>query len=108
MLTNLKTLRCLQPFTLTYRLVREIATNVASNIQDLRYFSRVYYYGHVLIWFIRFQSTAIMALQEAAEAYLTTLFEVQLLILPFKNLIFFFQDTVLCAIHARRVTIMPR
>ena len=63
---------------------------------------------HALIWFIRFQSTAIMALQEAAEAYLTTLFEVQLLILPFKSLNFFFQDTVLCAIHARRVTIMPR
>ena len=33
-----------------------------------------------------------MALQEAAEAYLTTLFE----------------DTVLCAIHAKRVTIMPK
>jgi len=41
---------------------------------------------------VRFQSAAIMALQEAAEAYLVTLFE----------------DTVLCAIHAKRVTIMPR
>merc|ERR1719318_274435 len=40
----------------------------------------------------RFQSAAIMALQEAAEAYITTLFE----------------DTVLCAIHAKRVTIMPK
>ena len=40
----------------------------------------------------RFQSAAIMALQEAAEAYLVTLFE----------------DSVLCAIHAKRVTIMPR
>ena len=57
---------------------------MASNIQDLRYSPRVYYYGHVLVWFIRFQSTAIMALQEAAEAYLTTLFEVQLLILPLR------------------------
>ena len=55
---------------------------MASNIQDLRYFSLAYYYGHVPVWLIRFQSTAIMALQEAAEAYLTTLFEVQLLILP--------------------------
>jgi len=41
---------------------------------------------------LRFQTAAIMALQEAAEAYLVTLFE----------------DTQLCAIHARRVTIMAR
>lgn len=41
---------------------------------------------------LRFQSTAILALQEAAEAYLVGLFE----------------DTGLCAIHAGRVTIMPR
>ena len=41
---------------------------------------------------VRFQSTAIMALQEAAEAYLVGLFE----------------DTNLCAIHAKRVTIMPK
>ena len=41
---------------------------------------------------LRFQSAALMALQEAAEAYLTALFE----------------DTVLCAIHAKRVTIMPK
>ena len=54
------------------RLVREIAQDFK---QDLR-----------------FQSTAILALQEAAEAYLVSLFE----------------DTNLCAIHARRVTIMPR
>ena len=40
---------------------------------------------------VRFQSAAIMALQEAAEAYLVGLFE----------------DTNLCAIHAKRVTIMP-
>lgn len=54
------------------RLVREIATNYKTDL--------------------RFQSTAVLALQEAAEAYLTTLFE----------------DTNLCAIHARRVTIMPK
>lgn len=41
---------------------------------------------------VRFQSSAIMALQEACEAYLVGLFE----------------DTNLCAIHARRVTIMVR
>jgi histone H3 len=41
---------------------------------------------------LRFQSSAIMALQEASEAYLVGLFE----------------DTNLCAIHAKRVTIMPK
>ena len=41
---------------------------------------------------LRFQSPAILALQEAAEAYLVGLFE----------------DTNLCAIHAKRVTIMPK
>ncbi len=39
-----------------------------------------------------FQSLAVLALQEASEAYMVGLFE----------------DTNLCAIHAKRVTIMPR
>ena len=54
------------------RLVREIAGGFNNNL--------------------RFQSSAIMALQEASEAYLIGLFE----------------DTNLCAIHAKRVTIMPK
>ena len=41
---------------------------------------------------LRFQSSAVLALQEAAEAYLVALFE----------------DTNLAAIHAKRVTIMPK
>ncbi|KAM3849664.1 histone H2A-like [Diretmus argenteus] len=41
---------------------------------------------------LRFQSSAVMALQEASQAYLVGLFE----------------DTNLCAIHAKRVTIMPK
>jgi histone H3/H4 len=52
------------------RLVREVAQDFKSDL--------------------RFQSTAVLALQEAAEAYLVGLFE----------------DTNLCAIHAKRVTIM--
>ena len=40
---------------------------------------------------LRWQSQAIQALQEAAEAFLVPLFE----------------ETNLCAIHAKRVTIMP-
>ncbi len=41
---------------------------------------------------LRFQGVAIAALQEASEAFLVGLFE----------------DTNLCAIHAKRVTIMPK
>ena len=40
---------------------------------------------------VRFQSTAVMALQEAAEAFLTNLFK----------------DSQDCAIHAKRVTVRP-
>ncbi|PSN48414.1 hypothetical protein C0J52_12093 [Blattella germanica] len=41
---------------------------------------------------LHFQILAVMALQEASEAYLVALFE----------------DTNLCAVHAKRVTIMPK
>ena len=41
---------------------------------------------------LRFQSSAILALQESAEAYLVGLFE----------------DSNLCAIHAKRITIQPK
>ena len=58
-----------EPFS---RLVREIAQD---HKQDLR-----------------FQATAMLANQEAAEAYLVGLFE----------------DTNICAIHGKRVTIMPK
>ena len=57
------------------RLVREIASEFKIDGQELR-----------------FQSTALLALQEASEAYLVGLFE----------------DTNLAAIHAKRVTIMPK
>lgn len=40
----------------------------------------------------RFETKALVALQEASEAFLVSLFE----------------DTNLCAIHAKRVTIMPK
>merc|ERR1711947_45731 len=46
----------------------------------------------LLIRNLPFQSSAVMALQEASEAYLVGLFE----------------DTNLCDIHAKRVTIMPK
>ena len=61
------------------RLVREIMEklNADSGVEDKP---------------MRVQSTAVLALQEAAEAYLIGLFE----------------DTNLCAIHAKRVTIMKK
>lgn len=40
----------------------------------------------------RWQGSAVLALQEAAEAHLVGLFE----------------DCMLCAIHGKRVTIMPK
>lgn len=58
------------------RLVREVAFNVAP----------------VSMHGMRWQSQAIQALQEAAEAFLVHLFE----------------DTNLCALHAKRVTIMQK
>ena len=54
------------------RLVREIAQDFKTDLM--------------------FQSSGLMALQEASEAYLVRLFE----------------DAYLCAIHAKRVTLMPR
>lgn len=54
------------------RLVREIATDYKTDL--------------------RFQSSAVLALQESAENYLVGLFE----------------DSNLCAIHAKRVTIMVK
>ena len=57
---------------LFYRLVREIAQDFRTDL--------------------RFQANAVLALQEASEAYLVGLME----------------DTNLCVIHAKRVTIQPK
>jgi len=54
---------------------------------------------------LRFQSSAIGALQEAVEAYLVSLFEGKYGIL---FIIITKIDTNLCAIHAKRVTIQPK
>ena len=54
------------------RLVREVAQNIDPSL--------------------RFQGTAILALQEASESFLVTMFE----------------DVNVCAIHAGRVTIQPK
>ena len=71
------------------RLVREIAQDFKVNTVALIVLFETY---HVLQTDLRFQSSAVMALQEASEAYLVSLFE----------------DTNLAAIHAKRVTIQPK
>lgn len=62
------------------RVVREIALDMTTDMNE---------YGDTGL---RWQSSAILALQEASEAFLVHLFE----------------DANLCAIHAKRVTIMTR
>ncbi|XGW04849.1 hypothetical protein V3C99_015766 [Haemonchus contortus] len=73
-----RTTELLIPRIAFQRLVREIAHKIAKErgiAEDCRW-----------------QSNALLALQESSEVYLTCMFE----------------DTNLAAIHARRVTIMPR
>ena len=67
-----KTFHLMIPKLPFQRLVREIAQDFKTDL--------------------RFQGSAILALQEASEAYVVGLFE----------------DTNLCGIHAKRVTIMPK
>ena len=62
------------------RLVREVMEDLADRDRTRKWQQ------------IRFQSHALLALQEASEAYLVSLFE----------------DANLAAIHAKRVTIFPK
>lgn len=73
-----KTTDLLIPKTRFHRLVREITQKSTAHLLHEEP--------------MKYQVAALQALQEAAEAYLVYLFE----------------DTNLCCIHARRVTIMPR
>ena len=70
------------------RLVREIAQDFKT---DLRFQSSAVL-GELWFQLFLYTDVSFSALQEAAEAYLVGLFE----------------DTNLCAIHAKRVTIMPK
>ena len=72
------------------RLVREIAQDF--KVRFFSIFTQLKHAYHSSQTDLRFQSSAVMALQEAAEAYLVSLFE----------------DTNLAAIHAKRVTIQPK
>lgn len=81
-----------RPGTVALREIRKYQKSTELLIRKLPFQRLVREIAHDFQKELRFQSSAVLALQEAAEAYLVGLFE----------------DTNLCAIHARRVTIMSR
>jgi histone H3 len=81
-----------RPGTVAIREIRKYQKSTDLLIRKLPFQRLVRELAHEFKQELRFQSSAVLALQEAAEAYLVSLFE----------------DTNLCAIHARRVTIMTR
>ncbi|KAG7271321.1 hypothetical protein CRUP_014718 [Coryphaenoides rupestris] len=81
-----------QPGTVALREIRRYQKSTELLIRKLPFQRLVREIAQDFKTDLRFQSSAVMALQEASEAYLVGLFE----------------DTNLCAIHAKRVTIMPK
>lgn len=100
--TPLKKPHRYKPGTVALREIRKYQKSTDLLIQKLPFARLVREVASDFIWSggasgsasegLRFQSVAILALQEAVEAYLVHLFE----------------DTNLCAIHAKRVTIMQK
>ena len=81
-----------RPGTVALREIRKYQKSTDLLIRKLPFQRLVREIAHENKAELRFQSSAVLALQEAAEAYLVGIFE----------------DTNLCAIHAKRVTIMSR
>jgi len=81
-----------RPGTLALRKIRKYQKSTELLIRKLSFQRLVREIAQDFKTDLRFQSSAVLALQEAAEAYLVGLFE----------------DTNLAAIHAKRVTIMPK
>lgn len=81
-----------RPGTLALREIRKFQKSTELLIRKLPFQRLVKEIARDYSSEIRFQSMAILAIQEAAENYLVSLFE----------------DTNLCAIHANRVTITPK
>ena len=88
--TDEKTKRKYRPGTLALREIRCYQKSMELLIRKLPFMHLVQEIGQQLMIGIKFQGTVIMALQEASEAYLISVFE----------------DSNLCAIHAKRCTIM--
>ncbi|XP_032004729.1 histone H3.Y-like [Hylobates moloch] len=81
-----------RPGTLALRKIRKYQKSTQLLLRKLPFQGLVREIAQAISPNLRFQSAAIGALHEASEAYLVQLFK----------------DANLCAIHARRVTIMPR
>ena len=81
-----------RPGTVALREIRQFQKSIDLLIRKLPFQRLVREIAHDFRTDLRFQSAAIGALQEATEAYMVGIFE----------------DTNLIAIHAKRVTIMPK
>lgn len=81
-----------RPGTVALREIRKFQKTTDLLIRKLPFQRLIREIGQELKSEVRYQGSAIAAMQEAAEAYLVRLFE----------------DVNHCAIHARRVTIMPK
>ena len=81
-----------RPGTVAIREIRKYQKSTCFLLRKLPFQRLVREIAHEFKADLRFQSSSILALQEAAESYLVRLFE----------------DTNLCAIHAKRVTIMSK
>lgn len=81
-----------RPGQLALREIRRYQASTELLIRKLPFQRLVREIAESFIRELHFQAAALAVMQEAAEAYLVGLFE----------------DTNLCAIHAKRVTIMPK
>ncbi len=83
---------CYRPGTVALREIRRYQKSTDLLIRKLPFQRLVREIGIDFKKDGRFQASALLGLQEAAEAYLVGLFE----------------DSMLCAVHGKRVTIMPK
>ena len=79
------------PGTVALRQIRKYQKSTELLIRKLSFQRLVREVAHQISTDLRFQSTALLALQEASESFLVTMFE----------------QVNLCAIHGKRVTIYP-
>jgi histone H3/H4 len=90
--TGVKKPNRLKPETVALREIRKNQKSTDLLIRKLPYQRLVREIAHEFKQELHFQSSAVLALQQSAEAYFVSLFE----------------DTNFCAIHAKRVTSMTR
>ena len=84
--------RRFRPGTVALRQIRKYQKSTDLLIRKLPFQRLVREISHKINSELRFQSTALLALQEASESFLVNMFE----------------DVNVCALHAGRVTIQPK